>query len=68
MSVSWIAPPPMVHIGDKIKVRFGSFGTQLAEVVRFSRRSVYVKKYRAKSKTWTGPVRIDPSSVLEVVS
>ena len=58
---------PMVHIGDRVKVRFGSFGTQLAEVVRFGRRYIYVRKYRAKSGVWTGIVPIDPSTVIEIV-
>jgi hypothetical protein len=54
-----------VKPGTLYWVRFGGFGSQLALVKRvpiFSDPRVY--KWREKSRTWVGPVRISPSAFL----
>ena len=51
--------------GDHITVEFGSFGTQRAVVDRITGTgSVYVRKYRASSRTWTKPVRVMENQIL----
>lgn len=54
--------------GDTLRVTFGSNGTQLAAFVRYGicqgQSSLVVKKYRAKSKTWTKPTHILPGEVI----
>lgn len=60
--------------GQRIKVKFGGFGTQLAEVVEDCGRKfafgsakwdyLRVRKYRASSNSWTGVVRVSRADVL----
>lgn len=48
-----------LRIGTKIRVSFGSHGSQTARVVRItSHGNVYVEKYQERSKRWTKPVRL----------
>jgi hypothetical protein len=51
--------------GDGIWVRFGSQGTQYANVHHFSPRGdLFVVKWRAASRTWTQPVRLGDAEFL----
>lgn len=59
----------MLRPGDKIRVRFGAKGTQTAIVHDITRAgNVRVKKYSAKSMSWTKPVRLYPSELIEVLA
>jgi hypothetical protein len=52
-------------VGMKLRVRFGSYGSQSAEVVKITKAgNVYVKKHRNKSGTWTKPIRLWPGELL----
>ncbi len=51
--------------GERIYVRFGSIGKQIAEVVSVSKRgNIYVRKYRASSDSWTNVTRIRLGEIL----
>lgn len=63
--------------GQRIYVRFGGFGKQLAEVIEDCGRKwacararydyVRVKKYRANSNKWTNVVRVPRTEILGLV-
>lgn len=54
--------------GDQVLVRFGSRGSQAAVIVRRTRDgNLLVRKYRAKSRSYTKPVRLHPGEVLNVI-
>ena len=52
--------------GDKITVRWGSDGTQAAEVLGppISSGKIPVRKYRANSRKWTGRVLVSPREII----
>lgn len=55
--------------GDQVRVRFGSQGSQAAIITARTRDgNVLGRKYRAKSHSYTKPVRIHPGDVLEIIS
>lgn len=54
--------------GDEVLVRFGSRGSQAAIITsRTSGGHLLGRKYRAKSRSYTKPVRIHPGDVLRVL-
>lgn len=53
-----------LRVGDTIEVSFGSKGTQKALVEKITPQgNVYVAKFRAKSGSWTKPVRLYPTEL-----
>lgn len=55
-----------LEVGDNILVRFGSRGSQAAYVQSRTRGGkVRVFKYRAKSRSYTKPVTIDPLDIIQ---
>ena len=50
--------------GDGVLCRFGSRGTQLGVVYGRDSRRVLVVKWREKSKSWTGRVKLHQDSFL----
>lgn len=52
-------------IGDLVWVRWSSWGRQRAQVLSLPKRGrVTVKKWRANSRRWTGPVRVPVSDLI----
>lgn len=55
--------------GDQVLTRFGSNGSQAAIITgRTAGGYVMARKYRAKSRSYTNPVRVHPGDVLEIIS
>jgi len=53
--------------GDLCFVQWSSWGEQLAIIARVERDWLVVHKWRARSKSWTGRVRIRPAEVISTV-
>lgn len=55
--------------GDEVLVRFGSRGSQSAVITkRTPQGNLLGRKWRAKSRSYTQPVRIHPGDVIRVLS
>lgn len=74
MFESMVETAPLA-VGDRVLVRYGGFGKQVAVVVRVNMRAhpladegtcsfVLVRKYLNNSKRWTKPVRVAKADII----
>ena len=58
----------MLRPGDRVRVAFGSTGSQEAVVHDITPAgNVRIKKWRVRSKSWTKPVRLNPGDFMQVL-
>lgn len=60
-----------LRLGDEVRVAFGGFGEQQAVVVGLVHQgdptvTVKVRKWRQRSRTWTGPVAVTAAAIRRV--
>lgn len=57
-----------INKGDELLVRFGSKGTQSAYVTgRTKSGYLMARKYQAKGRRYTNPVRIHPGEIIQII-